>query len=102
MGESMTSDCVILLDRPKTPDNAGMVFRSALAFGAKTVILCGPRWNQAGAKRLRTDPSSAFRHLDVCLSLNLAQGLALVDGLEVVVVERGGRNPIFLDDFIHP
>lgn len=97
------SNCVVILDRPKTPANVGTVFRSALALGAGTVILCAPRWplEKAPLDDLKTDPSNAYRHLDVRVVATLEDGLALAPAHEVVVVERGLARPTYLDAFAH-
>lgn len=101
---NVASPCVVMLDRPKTPANVGTVFRSALALGARTVILCAPRWplDRAPLDDLKTDPSNAYRHLDVRLVDTLEAGLALAPAHDVVVVERGLNTPTFLDAFTHP
>lgn len=101
-GDAM-SECVVILDRPKTPANVGTVFRSALALGAGAVILCGPRWklDSAPLHNLRTDPSSAYRHLDVRVVESLEEGLAQAPQ-SLVVIERGLSAPSFLDAYSHP
>lgn len=104
------SDCVIILDRPKTPDNVGTILRSTLALAGPntTVAIAEPRWPLFihPINRLRTDPSSAHKHLNVRTFAHLTDALDAVatsTDMSRVVIERGVfRPPEYLDEFEHP
>lgn len=49
---------------PKAPENLGLLWRSAHAFGASWVFTIGKRWPKAGDRKIaRTDTTDAARHL---------------------------------------
>lgn len=99
--------CVVVLDRPKSPENVGTVLRSALALGADAVVVCGARWSlgRYPLHKLKTDTTGAAKHLAVWAHASLG-GFLSEPGLasyKVVLVERVEPGPVtYLDEFEHP
>lgn len=99
-------DCVIVLDRPKSPENVGMILRSALALCGPevSVLVCAPRWplDRFPLDRLKTDTNKAAKHLDVRVVARLADALKQITEMVLVVIERGLPGSEFLDEYTHP
>jgi 23S rRNA (uridine2479-2'-O)-methyltransferase len=77
--------CVLVFDRPATPNNIGMLVRSADAFGAAGVVVSGHAADPYDPKAVRASTGSLFA-VPVVRTPGQREVLAWVDGLRVAGV----------------